>query len=411
MPLFSTLITLNARFVIFILSLLAMSNCAYGQNPLKLIKTALKSNKPAEALALVEKHRKDSSSIDMVQLLTYGFEAGLKLNDIENEKIYLRQRPDTTAFFTTLYSVFHYALQADSVAFAQEYSNSGYKRVRKNFAARLNQLYPNLDAATRFLMQKERWKEVAEFSRMAIEARHSPIFAEHGANITPAMLSQYAERHMFSNFSLKRYEEVGRYMDIALEDSLQREIIFETAVQANKELNRESDYLRYLHKGLSEFPRNMFFFTRIAEEHLAHRQANKLLSLIDTLLANDPQNAKLYEYQAKSHLQQGNDSLCIVAARNMQQYDTLQTYADYYIGQGFFNLARKIELPQSINAVGYREAYGRQQHFYGKARPYMEFYRKNHPDDQNTWAPILYEIYLKLNLGKEFEDIMKYIQK
>jgi len=30
------------------------------------------------------------------------------------------------------------------------------------------------------------------------------------------------------------------------------------------------------------------------------------------------------------------------------------------------------------------------------------------PDAPRLWAPLLYDVYLNLNLGKEFEEISKY---
>ncbi|RRD80653.1 hypothetical protein EII14_01245 [Alloprevotella sp. OH1205_COT-284] len=391
--------------------LCAMCNSARGQAPLKQIKAALKANKATEAFKLVEQYRKDTLFHDKAQLLIYGFEAAVKLNDVENERFYLKQKTDTTAFFFTLYNVFDYALLADSITALPDYSERKHKRLRKKLVQQLNILYPNLNAATQFFMRKRRWEEAAKFSRMAIEAGRSPMFSEQTANLPAHLLPQYAERYMFSNFALKKYSEVDRYAETALKDSNQRETIYEAMAQTYQELNKQTEYAAYLQKGISEYPRNMFFFTRLADLLIAQKQTDRLLRVIDTLLNADAQNAKLYEYQAKVHLLEGRDSLCILSAKKMQQYDTTRTYADYYIGKSYFNLAQKVEIPQSINATGYKAAYEKKQHLYRKARPYIEFYRKNYPEDQHVWSPILYEIYWKLNLGKEFEEILKYTQK
>ena len=42
---------------------------------------------------------------------------------------------------------------------------------------------------------------------------------------------------------------------------------------------------------------------------------------------------------------------------------------------------------------------------YRKCRPYMEKYRALAPDQKDKWRPVLYTIYLNLNLGKEFSEI------
>ena len=43
--------------------------------------------------------------------------------------------------------------------------------------------------------------------------------------------------------------------------------------------------------------------------------------------------------------------------------------------------------------------------YYQKARTYMEYYRQLMPDEKWKWAPVLYRIYLNLNLGKQFDEI------
>ena len=42
---------------------------------------------------------------------------------------------------------------------------------------------------------------------------------------------------------------------------------------------------------------------------------------------------------------------------------------------------------------------------YKKSLPYMERYRALEPEDIQRWRPILYEIYLNLNMGDKFREI------
>lgn len=41
----------------------------------------------------------------------------------------------------------------------------------------------------------------------------------------------------------------------------------------------------------------------------------------------------------------------------------------------------------------------------------MEKYRQMMPDAKEKWAPSLYNIYLKLNMGRQFEEISGIIRK
>ena len=48
---------------------------------------------------------------------------------------------------------------------------------------------------------------------------------------------------------------------------------------------------------------------------------------------------------------------------------------------------------------------------YKRALPYMEKYREMAPDDKERWAKSLYNIYLKLNMGRKFEEISGVLRK
>ena len=48
---------------------------------------------------------------------------------------------------------------------------------------------------------------------------------------------------------------------------------------------------------------------------------------------------------------------------------------------------------------------------YQKARSYMEHYRALAPDEKEKWAPLLYRIYLNLNMGRQFDEIDRLLRK
>ena len=48
---------------------------------------------------------------------------------------------------------------------------------------------------------------------------------------------------------------------------------------------------------------------------------------------------------------------------------------------------------------------------YKKALPYMERYRQLMPDEKKKWAPVLYNVYLNLNMGKQFDEMDKLLNR
>lgn len=376
---------------------------AMGQKPLKGIKAALKSNKPLDALKLIEQYRKDSVWASHAQLYAYGVEASHRLNDIENEKIYLKRKPDTVAFFKTIYNTFEYALLTDSVARASKSNN----KFRKAHLALLQQFYPHFNAAVRYFQSKGKMEDAAQYARLAIEVTDAPLFSEAAVHVSDTLMTRYAERYLLASYALKRYAECERFVHLALRDTARMALLLETLVLANEEMGDTADVYRYLSQGVERFPRQMFFFQGLTDYFFQRRAFDSILHLSARLLVADPDNPTLYEARARVFEMQGEDSLCIVEARQVLRCDTANVRADYYLGASYLRLAQKVEMPTSINAPSYKEHYQRRQYLYAKARPYLEFYRKNAPEKSEVWKPLLYEVYLHLNLGKEFEEISK----
>ena len=83
-------------------------------------------------------------------------------------------------------------------------------------------------------------------------------------------------------------------------------------------------------------------------------------------------------------------SICdSLIARN----DTLAD-AYYNAGVAYMNMAFKAEGKSQMKK------------YYKCSLPYMERYRELAPDQKDKWAAALYNIYLNLNMGKKFEEIV-----
>jgi hypothetical protein len=79
--------------------------------------------------------------------------------------------------------------------------------------------------------------------------------------------------------------------------------------------------------------------------------------------------------------------------------------AYYNAGVAYINKAFAMEKVRANNKK-------RQQikNNYSMSLKYMEKYRAMRPEDKDRWAAALYNIYLKLNMGKEFEEIDKMLR-
>ena len=205
--------------------------------------------------------------------------------------------------------------------------------------------------------------------------------------------------------ALKNYAECERYKDLAWTDTLRREQVLEALTIAADAQADSSRLLRYLRQGINAYPRNTFFFTHLSDYDFNRRRPDSVLFWVDRLLPEDTTNATLYLAQAIAYEHLGNDNLCIRAAHNLLRCDSTSIEAQYLLGRSYFRQAQRVELPTSINARSYSAAYRRRQQLYTLARPHLEAFRRLQPDKVSAWRPMLYEVYLKLNLGREFEEI------
>lgn len=379
-----------------------LTACGGVQNPFASIQLALKNKKAADAIGLVEKMRKDSVLSTQPRLYAYGVEASRRLYEQENEKIYLKRSPDTTAFFNRLYNIFDYALLTER---AEQQQDSARHKFRQEHALLLNNYYPNLIAASLYFFNQQKMSDAARFSKMAIEAQRSTLFAHQRANLSSNALAQHAQRYLFAQLHLKNYAECERYKDIAWTDTLRREQVLEALTIAADAQADSSRLLRYLRQGINAYPRNTFFFTHLSDYDFNRRRPDSVLFWVDRLLPEDTTNATLYLAQAIAYEYLGNDNLCIRAAHNLLRCDSTSIEAQYLLGRSYFRQAQRVELPTSINARSYSAAYRRRQQLYTLARPHLEAFRRLQPDKVSAWRPMLYEVYLKLNLGREFEEI------
>lgn len=96
------------------------------------------------------------------------------------------------------------------------------------------------------------------------------------------------------------------------------------------------------------------------------------------------------------------DDCIAICKKLLEQNDSLAD-AHFYIGLAYFNQAIDLDIVEQRH----REKRQEITRLYKEALPYLERYRALAPDQRNRWLQPLYTIYLKLNMGEEFDEINK----
>lgn len=432
-----------------------------GKKQMKTIREQLKNKKAADALKSIEKLREDSAYCWNPQLLQYGVEACKMLNDKENEKFYLKSKPDTVAFFNTTYNIIQYILLTDSAERlsaipvdtinrnaieANEPIKFKYRKTNKEI---LSRTFKNFVAAPLYFNAHGKWEETERYTALAIDLATSPFASSYKRPLyEPEMIRDFAVMHLNSCYRLSKFVEIEKYANFALQDSAKEESIIEKLAYAEIQRADSASYLQSLERGHSKFPANMFFFSRLVDVNLHLGNNNAVLSaanqtleyvlhhaqdearfcVIDTTgtyaQPSDGQAligvrtsvtlpsqdiAQIFEARAIAHHNNNHPRECIEDAENILSWNPEHPRANFYIGVSYYSMAEGIEIPGNVSDRNYNKATRERNRLLALARPHLETYRLTSPNDSAIWAPLLYETYLYLNLGPEFEEISKYI--
>lgn len=443
-----------------------------GKKQMKNIKEQLKAGKAADALKAMESLRKDSVYMWNAQLLQYAVDASRMLNDKENEKFYLNNKADTTALFNTTYNLVNYILLTDSAErmanvklrgevepaskdFSQTLQSTPHGRTfekyrfRKTNREALNRIYRNVIAAPRYFSARGKWEETIKFSGIAIDLIESPIWTPSRSVADEKLERELSVLNVNTCYKLRKFEDIEKYSKYALADTINSESLSEKLTYCALERGDTLLYNIRLQEGHLRYPANMFYFGRLVDACL-HKgdntgvecvanfalhhifQALRDEALIGTedsvaAIARNPEVlqhihtgsaqkltlndiAYIYEARAIAHHNSGNPRLCIEDAENILKCSPNHPRANYFIGISFYILAESVTIPALMSDSNYRQAINERNRLYTLARPYLEAYRGNAPADADSWAPMLYQVYLNLNLGREFEEISKYIK-
>lgn len=330
-------------------------------------------------------------------------------------------------------------------------------RFRKTNREVLNRIYRNVIAAPRYFSARGKWEETIKFSGIAIDlmaspiwdAARSPIGGTSASNSNENLLRELSVLNVNTCYKLHKFDDIEKYAEYALADTLNSESISEKLAYCALERGDTLVYNVRLQEGHSRYPANMFYFGRLVDAYLHHgdnsdveRVANATLQYIFRALHDEAQVstedsvaaivrnpevlqrihagssqtltlediAYIYEARAIAHHNSGNPRLCIEDAENILKCSPDHPRANYFIGISYYVIAESVAIPALMSDPKYRQAVNERNRLYTLARPYLEAYRRNAPADADSWAPMLYQVYLNLNLGPEFEEISKYLK-
>lgn len=380
---------------------------AWGQKKtMTQVKDYIKSGKNLDkAEKLMTDLLNDSSSRGNEKIWLLLFESQRKQYDQGNEKLYLKEKYDTTALFLVGKRMFDTLEGLDSLDRLPDARGKVKLKYRDRSAELLNIYRPNLFNGGVFFMKKHDFSRAYDFFDTYINSAVKPMFARYQYAERDKRLPEAAYWASYCGYKLEKPQLTLRHTYQALKDSVHLPYMLQYLSETYKLEKDTARYVQTLKDGFSKYPKFPFFFPRLIDYYSHIGAYDEAMKSCDEALQTDSVNT-LFRY-AKS-------SLLLTMGRYKQSFAISKaliaendTLADAYLNAGLALFDQAVELDKKTQSGS--KKYNQILELYRKAMPYLEKYRAMAPDQKDKWALPLYTIYLNLNMGKQFDEIDKLI--
>lgn len=325
--------------------------------------------------------------------------------EIANEKLYLKEEYDTAAFFKTARKMFLAYESLDSIDMMPDKKGRVKLKFREKNAEYLNKYKRNLYNGGIYFIRKKDYNSAFEMMDTYLDCRNQPLFSSN--ETADRLQASAAYWTVLCGFKLARPDSILKYADLALQEKTYRRRTLGYMSSAYLLKGDTIKRVEALRQGFNENRTSRFFFTRLLDYYNSINQLDSAMSIVNAALECDGGN-QLYLF-AKSNilLNMGDYAGCIAISDTLiARNDTLP---DVYLNAGVSYLNMALALEKNVKAN--KQDRKKILEYYKKALPYMEKYRLMMPDDKERWASSLYNIYLKLNMGRKFEEISNVLIK
>lgn len=319
-----------------------------------------------------------------------------------NERLYLKQKQDTTAFFQLIKRMFSVAEALDSLDMRPDAKGRVDLDYRKKNAEILVTYRPNLFNAGLYHLKKGEYKQAFDYFEFYMDSARQPLFTAQELEQNDSRLPEAAYWATFCGYKMNDAVLTLRHRKLAMRDSTKTSFLYQYVAEARRWLNDQELYLKTLEAGFHHDPTFSYFFPRLVDAYSQKGDYEKAMALADSaIVACD--TCELYLFVKSTMLfQLQRYGECIKVSDQVLAINPNQAEAHFNASTSYLNLALKLDERKDKKQL---------RQLYQKARPYMERYRQLEPSQKQKWGPALYRIYLNLNMGRQFDEIDKLLKK
>lgn len=394
--------------------MLMIGSCAYAQKEYRQIREQLK-NKNEGVTGTVENCLKNDKFKDDPELLHYGVEAWLVVNENQNRNAYLKQKYDTARLFNSVLNMYSYAVRCDTME-AYAARKKGKKKVSYKYRGSHGDLirsqYTNLYNGGQFLLLKKDFANAYNYFSMYYDIRTNPLFGRSKMSKKDSLsMIRAAYWATVCAYQTNNRENFFKYNAAALKDTTYRQKELELTARIYKAGKDTAALKEILKIGSKEYPQLDYFFTNLIDCYNNEGEFDKAMALADNLLKHDPRSVMAQYGRSLVLLKMKRYDDCIELSKSIIQSDSAYSEAYYNVGAAYLAkatmLREKVKSDMKLEEI--RNIKREEDKLLRTALPYMEHYRLLNPNSVEWWGRPLYNIYLALNMGSKFEEVEKII--
>ena len=413
------------RIVMTTLLLISLVPCLNAQKKeMAQARAFIKSGKSLDkAETMMRKLLNDSSNQSNLKIHLTLCDALRKQYEVENEKMYLKQKVDTVAMFGILRRLFVACQTLDSLEIGlltshpspltpENTSHTSHPspptpknpKYRDRHAAYLDTYRKNLRSAASFFMRQQKYREAFDFNHLYIDCMNQPLFASYHYPDSP-IAAYWA---LFSGYKLGDYDMTMKYADMAMKDSIHLEYTLQYLAETYQKQDNMSLYEKTLTDGFNSFGESPYFFSKLMDFYNRRNRPELAMQVVERALEKNDTSELFLFAKSTQLLNMGDYQPCIAICDTLISRNPTMADAHYNAGVAYLNLAFETEKDTKLKPAKKREQL---RSYYSAARPYMERYRELRREEKEKWAAALYNIYLNLNMGKEFLEIDRLLRE
>ena len=380
----------------------------------KSVRSLLKEKKYSNANDEINKafneHESARSSAQLYSFQTYALQ-NLILD--ENRKMYLNQKPDTSKYFSYIYSLYTSALRCDSIDQLPNEKGKVDIKYRDSNRSKLLQFRKNLSKAGTYFYQKNEYQNAYRFEDLYLSTKDSPIFTDSKGNYTLSDETDSVEHSslaVFLAYACGNNDGVIKYIPVALNDTSRLAQLLEVGSKAYCSVGDTISSNNLLYKGLQDFPTTEYFYLTLVKYFNDRGEYNNALNIIDSVLVYMPDNRNALFLKAKEHEYLSEYEKALETLDNLVSINNNDAEAYSQIGSINLMLAHKAYDNFNLKVTDRGYSKGRQfiNSFYKNSKTAFESCRKYAEDNPELWLSGLRECYYKLNMGKELKLLEKF---